>query len=725
MENLKEEIIKNPVIVNDYLNNIDNISKIVGVLCKDNDDIPNSVYLTNINGNCILDELLKRNLPPFLMKQLTIRIQENIELINYYFKYGICFDLSIVPFSKLLEIQDNRTNLDLLISNIKSLRYYNLFGTDSNYFIESLKKLFDKQEIRNVVINSFITNINNWNDEIITILSCLINKMSNEEIIKIFVSDKVKIIDYFKCMKSFRVIVFNKLDASFIKILIDNFIQIFEFFNDELLKKIDDNKLILDYLLESDKLKSCESLYRKIIKLSEGNVSYALILLNHHILCNSFYDFNMNNIYTYQKCLVNTLKKINDKDFYNNYFKPFIIKNKLSIEFLLYRFQDRTVLEMLLKIDSIENIKQLLVKNKLDRNYQINLILRLNNIELDDHSILDFDENIYVEYNDKDKKLYEPYLLYSMELYDQELINKFITLFNDNISDESVVKLVVNSFIYRFNNNCEYTRRDLETIIKIKKNIKKFYLMEGYYCGFSEQKIDISRDRLNSISSIIHELTHAIHFYTKSFETPEEFKKKNFKINQKNYEEFIKIFKYKIGLKKIEIHKNNHDYYNDCIGINNLVKNHQEVIEDMLKSAEKNSMYSKEVIDYLKNNYVVEEEFHKHYNDYFIRKLAIDSVDAYFRCIIDIVDALKEGIIFDNGIEIDEKVEKIGHGSKYYSRSSNIFGEILANYSVIINSHFKDEALIYLESIVGSELIEILDNYYKDLSYDLDEVKKR
>lgn len=725
MENLKEEIIKNPVIVNDYLNNIDNISKIVGVLCKDNDDIPNSVYLTNINGNCILDELLKRNLPPFLMKQLTIRIQENIELINYYFKYGICFDLSIVPFSKLLEIQDNRTNLDLLISNIKSLRYYNLFGTDSNYFIESLKKLFDKQEIRNVVINSFITNINNWNDEIITILSCLINKMSNEEIIKIFVSDKPKIIDYFKCMKSFRVIVFNKLDVPFVNILIDNLIEIFEYFNDELLKTLEDNKLILDYLLESDKLISCESLFKKIIKLSDENVSYALVLLNHHILCDSTYDFNMNNIYTYQKCLVNTLKKINDKDFYNNYFKPFIIKNKLSIEFLLYRFQNITVLEMLLKIDSIENIKQLLIKNKLDRNYQINLILRLNNIELDNHDILDFDQNVYVEYNDKDKKLYKPYLSYSLDPYDKELINEFIALFNDNISDESVVKLVVNSFIYRFNNNCEYTRRDLETIIKIKRDFKKFYFLKGYYCGFNEQKIDISSDKLNSISSIIHELTHAIHFYIKKFETPEVFRKKNFRINQKNYQNFIKIFKYKIGLKKMEINKNNHDYFNECKGVKNLVKSHHDTIETIFKFAENDPMYSKDVIEYLKNNFIVEEEFHKYYNDYFIRRLAIESVEVYFSCIIDIVDALKAGIIFDNGIEIDGIVEKFGHGSKYYNRSSNVFGEILANYSVIINSHFREEALMYLESIVGSELIEILDNYYKDLSYDLDEVKKR
>ena len=31
---------------------------------------------------------------------------------------------------------------------------------------------------------------------------------------------------------------------------------------------------------------------------------------------------------------------------------------------------------------------------------------------------------------------------------------------------------------------------------------------------------------------------------------------------------------------------------------------------------------------------------------------------------------------------------------------------------------------MYLESIVGRELIEILDNYYKDLTYRLDEPKR-
>lgn len=709
-EKLKQEIINDPTILSNYFGNKEIDENILDILRRNNDDIPNSVYLTVINGNNVLEELLKRHYNPFNIIELRRRTQENIELIDYYFKYGVLFDLTIIPIDKLLEKNDNKTNLELLIYNMDWNDYY-LFDYKQE-FLSSFIKLFDNGELRKIIVDFINKHIGDYKENILKVLDYVFSKMTDEEILNLLVSDKK-----YYCLKddNFRKKIMEIMNVNLVNLLINNFIEIFEKFDNDLLIKLDDDSFILDHLLDSNKLEKHEILYNKIIKLANEKVSFAIVLLGHNILNDTVIDLNKDSIYDYKKVLPNILEKLNDQEFYNNYFKTFILKNKLSVDFLTFRHNNLSILEIILQNEPLSEVKELLEKNGLDRNYLVQLILRANNIEFNSWEILDFAENLIVDYNGQDKKIYDPYLSYSLDPNDQELVDELKELFK-NDSDEEVINLVVNSFIYRFFYGCEYTRRDLESIILIKKRYKKFRLQKGYFCGFHQiyNYIEMSSERLNSVPSIIHELTHAIHYYLGKNEIPAEFKNSNFKINEEKYAEFIKIFKQNVIKKMIELEKEKYDYFSFESDKENYVKNHQQKVDDMLSSP----IYSAEKVDYLKKNFIIADEFRRYYNDYIIKQLSIRGVKPYFLCIIDIVDALKRGNIADGGIELYRNVEKLGHGSEYYCRyEENPFLEILANYAEIINSEFKDEGLMYLESIVGIELIEILDNYYKNLGY--------
>ena len=83
--------------------------------------------------------------------------------------------------------------------------------------------------------------------------------------------------------------------------------------------------------------------------------------------------------------------------------------------------------------------------------------------------------------------------------------------------------------------------------------------------------------------------------------------------------------------------------------------------------------------------------------------------------ISDILDSVFNGLIhtrnFDNEISFN-----YGHGISYYSKNnldySKKFNEIMANYSVILNSPNRYEALSLLKDILGEEFCAMIENFY-------------
>lgn len=90
---------------------------------------------------------------------------------------------------------------------------------------------------------------------------------------------------------------------------------------------------------------------------------------------------------------------------------------------------------------------------------------------------------------------------------------------------------------------------------------------------------------------------------------------------------------------------------------------------------------------------------------------------APFSVLGDILDAIYVGKYRSEELIYDGHVipEGYGHGVAYYENGSfYIFSEIMANFSAIVKSTDANEVLSYLKEIVGEELINLLENYYKN-----------
>ena len=113
------------------------------------------------------------------------------------------------------------------------------------------------------------------------------------------------------------------------------------------------------------------------------------------------------------------------------------------------------------------------------------------------------------------------------------------------------------------------------------------------------------------------------------------------------------------------------------------------------------------------------------YNDYlevfkdnFDKTFSFEYIQTYYpsyNAICDILDAIFKGKICDgeftdnNGVKLHKYP---GHGKDYYGYIFNRFSEVMANYSVIVNSPNNEEMCNLLKNIIGEELYQIIDNYY-------------
>ncbi len=88
--------------------------------------------------------------------------------------------------------------------------------------------------------------------------------------------------------------------------------------------------------------------------------------------------------------------------------------------------------------------------------------------------------------------------------------------------------------------------------------------------------------------------------------------------------------------------------------------------------------------------------------------------------LIDIVNSLFAGSMSEEFTEIyrRNKIGTIIHDADYYNENnkSSIFGEMLADYSTLMKSEKYEYYKKVLEDIVGIEIVNILENYYNNLT---------
>lgn len=248
-------------------------------------------------------------------------------------------------------------------------------------------------------------------------------------------------------------------------------------------------------------------------------------------------------------------------------------------------------------------------------------------------------------------------------------IDRIIKLYK-NCSPE-VLELILRAFNYLLQNDREYAIRDYENLCSMKINNPYFSIeisstIDRSHFNSYEDKIILKEGEDNFII-FFHELIHAFHYYKNGLSTPNEF-----------------------SYLMLQITKNN-DFQRKSVFVINYISDKKSELMKKIASGE---------------------------ND--------DNIICELQCYVaveDIIDALTNGQSHDNGLCVITDINSIkeksslgaGHGIEYYADTNMIFPEIIANYSSIRNSEFKDKLFNSLTYCLGEDFMFFLESYYRQL----------
>lgn len=397
---------------------------------------------------------------------------------------------------------------------------------------------------------------------------------------------------------------------------------------------------------------------------------------------------------------------------------------------LLEDANGKSILSYLIDIDRETTLSKVL-DSSIMSSEKVNAALKvLSGDGLIDLSFKKFDcDGIYRDiYNQEyDKGMVSP-----VEDLLKELRHLFAT---DKLSNMEIVDALIKGYRYATCNDQLFIE-EIRTLINIKKENPNFHFRKepgGAY--FSSNGNYIACDT-PVISTLMHEIGHAIHYYTTNYEIPSGYAKLEEEIRNspdwplkvenfaKKYEEIKKEMREKAKViveRSLGVRTN----FVDDIKISILLsKQKQSLMKDYL-----NKGYSKETLETILSKSFTKDEFLKQKKEVEENELLDFFIRADYSSLVaigDFIDAICNGEYCSNVAK--NKDGKIipagaGHGMQYYSYSDNKFLEMVANYSQIIKAKDSKEAIILLRQIMGDELIDMIDIFYRRnmirrLSYD-------
>lgn len=393
-----------------------------------------------------------------------------------------------------------------------------------------------------------------------------------------------------------------------------------------------------------------------------------------------------------------------------------------------------TRIDMLLKKEGNELVLDKLLK-VLNDEQRIKLY---RNLKAFDYWKVICNESLFIKY----------YKKYNIEL--PEIFVPIPTLNNDGVSNNTKLEELLTEFKNTFNNLDNYsleicmnelrrkakidrnrTFNDIRLLIAYKKNVKRFKIIannasvENYSssgCYYHNKKVILINNYYHGTFN--HELSHMIYDLYEKFDLiyPTNIDtyfyryiriQQNIKNNcQDKIIEYIKDFhqrfhdmcNYFLQIYYAQVIRKYGDYPTFICAIYNDIKNNNlsfitydkerngefvlEQEEDIFNAIKKIIIsHSSEYVDILLSNYYSEELY-----------------------LENLLDAILDGELYDEkfGIECLS-----GHGKKYFKTSNDLsFNEVLANYDAIINSYHGKVLIKKLRSIVGDELVDMLDEYF-------------
>lgn len=422
--------------------------------------------------------------------------------------------------------------------------------------------------------------------------------------------------------------------------------------------------------------------------------------------------------------------------------------NKLEEKDLLEKRDGENLLYYLIKNDTYTTICQIL-NGELRQNTRINAELKLLGVSAFSLSLSEVAYNpyeiddIYRQTYNKEYYTEEPSLLnnflknFTILSPSDRLLEKLKKVFIKSGSNIDIVDAVITSYRYLISIDSMFIE-EVKLLIQIKEEQPNFNFLKELGSGFFDPGRGVVVEN-STISHLNHEIGHALHYYLTNFEVPSNFDDVIYKIvnNPKfitKVDEFAKTYK-KISnetYEKAEQIVNKHMKEIE-LNIEEIQKLLNEQKEDVIKYYMDRG-YTRETLEIVLFETFTIEDFLKQKREVQIGEVD-DLIMRYyydsFIAICDIIDAITDGkyrsrLLKNQNNEIIPP--SYGHGIRYYLSNDNPncweFTEMIANYSSIIKSKKKDEALLLLRSIVGDELVDLLDVFYKNKMLKMEETKK-
>lgn len=377
-------------------------------------------------------------------------------------------------------------------------------------------------------------------------------------------------------------------------------------------------------------------------------------------------------------------------------------------------------------------------------NYNGNLIIDLILDKINDDEKMELYNNLktnsYSDFHDNEREIIDIYLRhgivlpivfakthlneeisYDLSYEDQELINEFSNLFKDH--EKKFLSFIINELKRSLLKKHDRTVNDIKKMIKLKQENPEFIFINSCNKG-GESYDNETKEFITSPTEPVmfeHELSHLLYesFETLSDDTFSKYKELTNQIDNEKTLDKIKIYlenfhKEHEGMKnyfknlyykKIDETYRSFDDYLDIV-CRDMLNSKTSILE--FWNHENNTLVFNMVSEFNIRDVVLEfltierEEFIRiNLRKYFAPELMLENM----------LDAILNGKVFDEELDIPCLS---GHGSLYFSvLETRSFDECLANYDAIKKSAKSDKLISDLNDLIGSDLLNFLDNYIK------------
>ena len=523
----------------------------------------------------------------------------------------------------------------------------------------------------------------------------------------------------------------------------------------EVIKSIDKEETFLEYLIDINfNLKKClflcsdEEIIKILLKKERPDL---LAVISPKKLLKSI---NKNDSYTYFDYILDNVKyeivRVNINDialhlndintatrFYITLAEHDMIEyvDRLSEDKLLKRYDNKTLLESLLEASSSLALSKI-ITGDVKAAPRVAFIIKTKGFEQKNINVSKEKKNFASDYLENVSNHLGIGPLYSEG---EELLRELNDVFDDNMSSSKLIAALVNGYRTALvaGYNYEAVVTEIRTLIEIKKqNRNKFFYMEDNDNSYFSANYKSVFCNSTSVSALLHETGHALHYYIAKDKIPEDYNKIIRKVKEdpnliaraelcaNNYR---KLYKQIAAFIKKKCESYFDTYYSE---------EKKSEIRTMLEKSKEEKKREFEVLkipeeqmDIILNKMYTEEEYINHQKRIYISQ----NVDAMMRsnygelyAICDILDAIFDGK-FHSGALYNAKNKKIkwapGHGIYYYYETDNGFCEMIANFALISKSKDAEEYLSLLKSIVGSDVYNMISKFYYNEIIKLDTEK--